>query len=70
MSAGTRTAKPQEDEPGSDSERRIRERAKTLWEIEGKQDRKDDEYWHRARELIDDENNPSFPPTQSRRQRA
>jgi hypothetical protein len=70
MSAGSRTAKPQEDEPGSDAERRIRERAHMLWEIEGKQDGRDDEYWHRARELIADENNPSFPPTQSRGHRA
>jgi hypothetical protein len=66
MSADTRTEKPHEGEPASDTDQRIRERAQLLWEIEGKQEGREDEYWHRARELIDDESKSSYPPTQSR----
>lgn len=66
MSADTRSEKPAEGEPAADTEQRIRERAQTLWELEGKQDGREDEYWHRARELIEDENKSAYPPTQSR----
>ena len=45
---------------------RTRERAYLLWEAEGRQEGRADEYWHRARELIEDEGQPSYPPTQSR----
>ena len=60
------TEKPTEGEPAADTERRIRERAHLLWESEGKQDGGVDAYWHRARELIEDESKPAYPPTQSR----
>lgn len=46
-------------------ERRIRARAYLLWEAEGKQDGRADEYWHRARERIEAENQSAYPPVQS-----
>ena len=49
-----------------DAERRVRERAYLLWELEGKPDGRLDEYWDRACELIQDETQSSYPPTQSR----
>ena len=66
MSADERTEKPREGEPAADTEQRIRERARQLWVSEGKQDGREDEYWHRARELIEDENKSAYPPAQSR----
>ena len=51
----------------SESERQIvRERAHALWEMEGSPEGRLDEYWHRARELIEDEGQAAYPPTQSR----
>jgi hypothetical protein len=43
-----------------------RERAHRLWVYEGKPDGRQKEYWHRAQELIDDESQSSYPPSQSR----
>ena len=60
------TEKPTEGEPAADTERRIRERAHSLWEAEGMQDGRAEEYWNRARELIEDEAKSAYPPTQSR----
>jgi hypothetical protein len=53
-------------EADRDLERRIRDRAYLLWEAEGKPDGRADEYWHRARELIEAETQSAYPPTQSR----
>jgi hypothetical protein len=53
-------------EADRDLERRIRDRAYLLWEAEGKADGRADEYWHRARELIEAETRSAYPPTQSR----
>ena len=53
-------------EPAADRDRRIRERAYYLWEAEGRQEGRADKYWHRARELIEDENKTAMPPPQSR----
>jgi Protein of unknown function (DUF2934) len=47
-------------------EQRIRERAYSLWEAEGGAQGRADEYWHRARELIEDEATSAYPPAQSR----
>ena len=52
-----------------DLARRIRERAYLLWEAEGRPDGRADEYWHRARELIEAEAQSAYPPTQSRAHR-
>jgi Protein of unknown function (DUF2934) len=47
-------------------EQHIQERAFQLWEAEGKPEGRINEYWHRARELLEDESQSSYPPTQSR----
>ncbi len=60
------TEKPADGEPASHTERRIRDRAHALWEAEGRQDGRADEYWKRARELIEDEAKSAYPPAQSR----
>jgi Protein of unknown function (DUF2934) len=49
-----------------DLDYRIRLRAYLLWEAEGRPEGRADEYWHRARELIEAEAQSAYPPTQSR----
>jgi hypothetical protein len=49
-----------------ESEDSIRQRAYSLWESEGRPEGRADEYWHRARELVEDETRSSYPPSQSR----
>ena len=49
----------------ADLERYIRLRAYLLWEVEGRQDGRADEYWHRARERVQAETRSAYPPTQS-----
>jgi hypothetical protein len=49
-----------------DLEQRIRERAYLLWEMEGRPEGREEEYWHRARERIEAETQSAYPPTQSR----
>ena len=49
-----------------ESEERVRQRAYALWEMEGRPEGRADEYWHRARELIDDETRSGYPPSQAR----
>ena len=66
MSEDTPSMKPHEGEPLSETDQRIRERAHALWTLEGKQEGRVEEYWHRARELIEDEDQSSYPPSQSR----
>lgn len=53
------------DAPAED-EQQIRDRAYRLWESEGRPEGRADDYWHRARELIEAETQSSYPPTQSR----
>jgi hypothetical protein len=48
------------------SEADIRHRAYLLWEADGRPEGRDDEYWHRARELMQDEGQSSYPPSASR----
>ena len=55
--------------PDADCERHIRLRAYLLWEVEGRQDGRADEYWHRARERVQAETRSAYPPTQSQRHR-
>lgn len=53
----------------ADREQHIRERAYQLWQADGAQEGKADEYWHRARELAErDASDPrlSKHPAQSR----
>jgi hypothetical protein len=49
-----------------DLEQRIQERAYLMWEMEGKPEGREDEYWHRARERIEAETQSAYPPAQSR----
>lgn len=49
----------------ADFERYVRLRAYLLWEAEGEQDGRADEYWHRARERVQAETRSAYPPTQS-----
>jgi len=42
-------------------EQNIRMRAYLLWELEGRQEGGAGRYWHRARELIDDESRSASP---------
>lgn len=50
----------------TESDRTIGERAHALWQMEGSPEGRLDEYWHRARELMEDEGQAAYPPTQSR----
>lgn len=49
-----------------DLSQHIRERAYELWVAEGRQEGREEEYWHRAREMVEAETHPDYPPTQSR----
>jgi hypothetical protein len=53
-------------EETSEKDALIRRRAHLLWESEGKPEGREEEYWHRAVELIDDEACAAYPPAQSR----
>jgi Protein of unknown function (DUF2934) len=47
----------EQEKPLADTEReeRIRQKAYQLWEEDGSPDGRADEYWHRAREMLDQE---------------
>ena len=47
-------------------EQRIRERAYRMWESEGRPEGRAEQYWHRAEELVEDENQAAYPPSASR----
>jgi hypothetical protein len=47
-------------------EQRIRERAHRMWESDGCPEGMEDQYWNRAQELIEDENQSAYPPSASR----
>ena len=53
----------------ADLKRYIRLRAYLLWEVEGRQDGRADEYWHRARERVQSETRSAYPQTKSQRHR-
>ena len=48
-----------------DREERIRKRAYQLWEADGAPEGRAEEYWHRARELIQQEEGAKSPPNSS-----
>lgn len=48
------------------SDQAINERARALWELEGKQTDDPKEYWHRAKELLEAEACSNYPPSASR----
>jgi Protein of unknown function (DUF2934) len=57
---------PKSSQAAFQVEQRIRERAYRLWELEGRPEGKQDEYWKRAQELIQDETKSAYPPSASR----
>jgi hypothetical protein len=67
MNSNTSSTEPSQGETDPDDfERRVRERAYQFWEADGRPEGKADLYWHRARELLEDEGQSSMPPPQSR----
>jgi hypothetical protein len=50
----------------AEREQRIRERAYKLWHADGEPEGRSEEYWHRARVLIEAEEHGRFSPNQSR----
>jgi len=66
MSVHSPSEKPSKGETSADTEQRIRKRAYLMWEAEGRQEGGVDEYWYRARELIEAESHSAHPPAQSR----
>ncbi len=61
MPEETETSPPEFD---AERDERIRKRAYQLWEEDGAPEGRAEEYWHRARELIDQEAQAS-PPRQA-----
>ena len=55
-----------QDDAATEQDETTRERANQLRDAEGKPEGRQDEYWYRAQELIDDESQISYPPSQSR----
>jgi hypothetical protein len=53
----------------AEGEKRVRERAYQLWQFEGSPEERLDEYWDRARELIQAETLSAYPPAASRSNR-
>jgi hypothetical protein len=53
------------EDPGH-REQRTRERAYRMWESEGRPEGRAEQYWNRAQELIEDENQSAYPPSASR----
>jgi hypothetical protein len=68
------TASESSKEPGkelpAELDQRIRERAHQLWEADGSPEGGLDQFWHRAKELIEDEAQSAYPPSQSRGNRS
>jgi hypothetical protein len=54
------------DQANAKREQRIRERAYELWHADGEPEGRSEEYWHRARVLIEAEEQRSITPSQSR----
>ncbi len=54
------------DEDPAHREQRIRERAYSMWEVEGCPEERAEQYWNRAQEMIQDKNLSSSPPSASR----
>jgi hypothetical protein len=53
----------------AEEKKHVRERAYQLWEFEGRPEGRLDEYWDRARELIQAETRSAYPPAASRSKR-
>jgi hypothetical protein len=53
-------------ESATEFEQRIRERAHYLWELEGRQEGRSEEYWNRAEEQLQSDTQSAYPPSASR----
>jgi hypothetical protein len=53
-----------------DLETRIRARAYLLWLDAGKPEGGPDAFWHRAKEMMEDEGKSAYPPAQSQGNRS
>jgi hypothetical protein len=69
MTTGESPKQPGDELP-VELDQRIRERAHQLWEADGSPEGGLDRYWHRAKELIEDEAKSAYPPSQSRGNRS
>jgi hypothetical protein len=58
--------KSEHESHSADLERRIRERAYHLWDLEGRQEGRAEEYWNRAVEQIESDTRSAYPPSASR----
>jgi hypothetical protein len=58
--------KSEHESDSADLERRIRERAYQLWDLEGRQEGRAEEYWNRAAEQIESDTRSAYPPSASR----
>jgi hypothetical protein len=50
--------RPPQHIANAERELRVREKAYELWEADGSPEGKSDEYWHRARQIIENEAKP------------
>jgi hypothetical protein len=69
MTAGESPKQPSDKLP-AELDQRVRERAHQLWQADGSPEGALDRYWHRAKELIEDEAQSAYPPSQSRGNRS
>jgi hypothetical protein len=70
MTNETKPAYEKTKEDPAHREERIRERAYQMWEADGRPEGNADQYWHRAKELIEDEDKSAYPPSASRGNRS
>jgi hypothetical protein len=66
MADGQRQAYDKHSEDAAHREERIRDRAYRMWESDGRPEGRAEDYWNRAKELIEDENLSAYPPSASR----
>jgi hypothetical protein len=69
MSDTEKGTEPEHD-PQEDFEQTVRERAFLMWELEGRPEGREEEYWHRARERIEAETHSAYPPAESGKHRS
>ena len=69
MTASEPADKSSESNDGapSDWEERIRGLAHQLWEADGSQEGRAEEYWRRAQEILDEEAKSNYPPARAKR---
>ncbi len=53
----------------AEPEQAVRDRAFLMWELEGRPEGREEDYWDRARERIEAETQSAYPPAQSSKHR-